>query len=80
MLLEVSARRELLVAKVAGIVVLELEPEPLRSIWSAFLQMAIELPFGRKGLLTPFTRHIACPVKHVAAYVLLLNDLSEVGV
>jgi hypothetical protein len=68
------------VAEVAGVVILELEPKPLRSIWSAFLKVAVELPFGRKSLLTPFTRHIACPIEHVTAYVLLLNDLCEVRV
>ena len=41
MLLEVSDRLKLLVAKVAGVVILELEPEPLRSIWSAVPQVAI---------------------------------------
>ena len=80
MLLELSDAVELLVAEIARVVILELKPEPLRSIRSAILQMTVELPFGREGLLTPFTRHITCPVKHVAAYVLLLNDLSEVGV
>ena len=80
MLLEVSDSVETLVAKVAWVVILELQLEILRRIWSTLLHVAVELPFGRKSLLTSFTSHIACPVEHVAAYVLLLNDLCEVGV
>ena len=80
MLLEVSDSVETLVAKVAWVVILELQLEILRRIWSTLLHVAVELPFGRKSFLTSFTSHIACPVEHVAAYVLLLNDLCEVGV
>ena len=80
MLLELSDLVELLVAEVAGVVILESQLEVLRSIWSTLLQVAVELPLGRESLLASFTSHIACPVEHVAAYVLLLNYLREVGV
>ena len=80
MLLELSPAIELLVAEVAGVVILESQLEVLRSIWSTLLLVAVELPLGRESLLAAFTAHITCPVEHVAAYVLLLNDLCEVGV
>ena len=80
MLLEVSDGVELMVAEVAGVVILEFQLKLLRSVWSTLLHVAVKLPFGRKSLLASFTSHIASPVEHVAAYVLLLNDLCEVGV
>ena len=80
MLLELSDAVELLVAEVARVVILELEPKVCLAIWSTPLLVAVELPFCRKGLFAVITTHVACPVEHVATNILLFNDLCKVRV